>query len=86
MTLRNCPLCGENNMWYFEEGLARRDENGVMWFTEETEKFIECLTCGHTASGKTEEDAEWEWNNKKPSEWELRWWNHNYKRESNCNG
>lgn len=75
MTLRNCPLCGKNHMRFFEEGLARRDESGEMWFTEETEKFIECLTCGHTASGRDEEEAEEEWNTKSPGKLELRWWN-----------
>lgn len=34
MALRNCPLCGKNHMRHFEEGLARRDEYDVMWFTE----------------------------------------------------
>lgn len=74
MTLRNCPVCGKNHMRFFEEGIARRDEFGVMWFTEKTEKLIECLTCGHSASGWEEGEAEEEWNTKEPDEWELRWW------------
>lgn len=74
MTLRDCPLCGKNYMRSFEEGLARRDEFGVMWFTEKTEKFIECLTCGHTASGWEEGEAEEEWNKGEVSDWEIRSW------------
>ena len=74
MTLRNCPVCGKNHMRHFEEGPARRDEFGQMWFTEKTEKIIECLTCGHSASGWEEGEAEEEWNTKGPDEWELRWW------------
>lgn len=74
MALRNCPLCGKNHMRSFEEGMARRDEFGEMWFTEKTEKFIECLTCGHSTSGWEEGEAEEEWNTKEPNEWEVRWW------------
>lgn len=73
MTLRNCPLCGGADLHFFEAGLARRDAND-MWFTERTEKFIECNTCGHEASGWSEEEAIEEWNTTEPYDWEIKWW------------
>ena len=53
MTLRNC---GGADLHFFETGLARRDAND-MWFTERTEKFIECNTCGHIVYERNERAA-----------------------------
>lgn len=74
MTLRNCPVCRHNETCTFEEGTARRDKTGKIWFINKTETFIECNQCGHQACGWTEIEAQEDWNTRGPAEWELRWW------------
>lgn len=82
MKLRNCPVCGHHDMHFFEEGPARKDENGEWWFVDVTEKFIECNVCGHSTSDWDEGGAELLWNTESPQEWELRWWSNELRKET----
>lgn len=73
MTLRNCPVCDSNNLRFYQEGLARQDDDSF-WFVEDTLHVIECNECGHEVSGQTDEEAEEEWNKGEVSDWEIRSW------------
>ena len=74
-----CPVCGNNNQHIYEEGMARRDEDG-MWFIDEIiTTNIECNVCGHNVYGRDKADALKKWNNTPASEWELNYW-----RKHNC--
>ena len=79
MTLRNCPVCGNHDLSFYSQGMARQNEIEV-WFIEKPERIIECNTCGHLASGWDYGKTEEEWNTKEPDEWELDWWHNN----ANC--
>ena len=45
MTLRNCPICGNHDLSFYSQGMARQNEIEV-WFIEKPERIIECNTCG----------------------------------------
>ena len=41
MTLRNCPICGNHDLLFYSQGMARQNEIEV-WFIEKPERIIEC--------------------------------------------
>ena len=74
MNLRNCPVCGNQSISRFREGLAR-EENEEMYFIDiYVDYYIECPYCGHNITGGNWEEAEENWNTKEPSQLELNHW------------
>ena len=68
--IKPCPVCGSTDVRYYEEGLARRDENNF-WFVEETvSECLECNNCGHVAEGRTYHNLIKNWNEEELPGWE----------------
>ena len=65
-----CPVCGSTNLHYYEEGLARRDEDDF-WFIDATvSNCLECNECGHVVEEDTYYDLIKTWNKGELSGWE----------------
>lgn len=69
--LKPCPLCKSDDIHYYQEGLARRDEIDF-WFIDEASHCIECNCCGHMVESLSLGEAKEEWNRGELSEWEKR--------------
>lgn len=71
--LKPCPVCKHvDDIHYYQEGLARRDENGFWFVDTMVSHCFECDYCGHYVENLTLGRAKEEWNSGKLSEWEKK--------------